>query len=202
MKTRSSTSGGVAMIGWTPLRHWSNTQSTVSLSSAEAELKALIKGAIEGIYFKHLLQGQTGETYTLQLWSDSSSAKSILERLGPGKRAKHIEIQSYWLQQVVRDKKIEVKKIWTTSNPADGLTKHIPRGAINGFSRQLGYSYPEEIDVKHKEWINLKKDYNEEKKRSANNKADLSWTWEGDSPQDIEDAETLEHSLDLMQGLV
>ena len=57
-KTRCSTSGGVLLLGDHLLRHWSGTQATVSLSSAEAETKAITKGCVEGLYMKHLLQGQ------------------------------------------------------------------------------------------------------------------------------------------------
>ena len=41
-KTRCSTSGGVLAIGpCFTVRHWSVTQATVSLSSAESEAKAI-----------------------------------------------------------------------------------------------------------------------------------------------------------------
>ena len=47
-KTRCSTSGGVLAIGpCFTSRHWSVTQATVSLSSAESEAKAITKGCIE-----------------------------------------------------------------------------------------------------------------------------------------------------------
>ena len=54
-KTRCSTSGGVPPIGpCFTVRHWSVTQATVSLSSAESEAKAITKGCIEALYVKHL----------------------------------------------------------------------------------------------------------------------------------------------------
>ena len=43
--SRRSTSGGVLMSGQHVLKTWSTTQATVALSSAEAELFALVKGA-------------------------------------------------------------------------------------------------------------------------------------------------------------
>ena len=56
-KTRCSTSGGVLAIGpCFTSRHWSVTQATVSLSSAESEAKAITKGCIEALYMKHLLE--------------------------------------------------------------------------------------------------------------------------------------------------
>ena len=41
--TRRSTSGGVAMVGNHCVRHYSTTQSTLSLSSGEAELHGISK---------------------------------------------------------------------------------------------------------------------------------------------------------------
>ena len=51
---------GVLAIGpCFTVRHWSVTQATVSLSSAESEAKAITKGCIEALYVKHLLEHQT-----------------------------------------------------------------------------------------------------------------------------------------------
>ena len=60
IKTRCSTSGGVFAVGpCFTVRHWSVTQATVSLSSAESEAKAITKGCIESLNVKHLLEHQT-----------------------------------------------------------------------------------------------------------------------------------------------
>ena len=64
-KTRSSTSGGVFAIGpCLTVRHWSVTQATVSLSSAESEAKAITMGCIEALYVKHLME--TPDCMTVQ----------------------------------------------------------------------------------------------------------------------------------------
>ena len=47
--TCRSTSGGVALWGSHCFKAWSSTQATVALSSAEAELYALTKGAAQGL---------------------------------------------------------------------------------------------------------------------------------------------------------
>ena len=43
--TRKSTSGGVMMMGLHMIKSWSTTQQVLALSSGEAELYALLKGA-------------------------------------------------------------------------------------------------------------------------------------------------------------
>ena len=65
-KTRCSTSGGVLAIGpCFTVRHWSVTQATVSLSSAESEANAITKGCIEAVCVKHLLEHQTARPFKI-----------------------------------------------------------------------------------------------------------------------------------------
>ena len=47
-KTRRSTSGGAIFRGSHLLYHWSQTQTTSALSSAEAELPGICKGSFQG----------------------------------------------------------------------------------------------------------------------------------------------------------
>ena len=54
IKTRRSTSGGVAMLGGIALKTWSSTQKTVALSVGEAEYIALVKAATEAIGIRSL----------------------------------------------------------------------------------------------------------------------------------------------------
>ena len=68
-------------------RHLSVTQAAVSLSSAESEAKTMTKGCTEALYVKHLLEHQTSRPFKNEVWTDSSSAKVIMQRLGPGRRA-------------------------------------------------------------------------------------------------------------------
>ena len=71
------------------LSHWSRTQTCVALSSAEAELNAMLKTACEGLNLKHLLE-EIGMNLDLHLKGDSSASHGTLQRLGTG-RVKHLE---------------------------------------------------------------------------------------------------------------
>ena len=51
------------------------------LSRAEAEAKAITKGCVEGTSANNVLEGDIGETYSLQLWSDNPSARTFSQRL-------------------------------------------------------------------------------------------------------------------------
>ena len=71
-----------------------------SLNSGEAEARTITKGCVECIHAKNLLEGLTGETHNLEVWTDSSSARAISQRLGPGRRAKQFGVWTMWVQQV------------------------------------------------------------------------------------------------------
>ncbi len=51
-KTRKSTSGGCVMLGSHAIKHWSSTQSSVALSSGEAEFAGVIRGPAKGLVIK------------------------------------------------------------------------------------------------------------------------------------------------------
>ena len=123
-KTRCLTSGGVlASSPCFTLRHCSVTQATVSLSSAESEVKA--KDCIEALYVKHLLEHQTARTFKIEVWTDSSSAKAFIQRLGPRCRAEHLEVQTMWVQQLNKLGFISMNKLGTLDNVVNMMTKHV-----------------------------------------------------------------------------
>jgi hypothetical protein len=140
---RKSTSGGMMFSKGHLLRHWSSTQATQSLSSAEAETKALTKSSIESLYMKHLLE-QQGFEVEIVLHSDASAAIGASQRLGAGKRMKHLEIQDLWIQQLVRNKILTIKKVSTHENPSDILTKHVGRDWLDKVCRMCNMRFPGE----------------------------------------------------------
>ena len=77
------------------VRHWSVTQATVSLSSVESEAKAMTKGCIEALFVGHLLEHQASKPFKIGGWTDSSSAKAIMQRLGPGRLDKFVGMMGY-----------------------------------------------------------------------------------------------------------
>ena len=83
-KTAKSTSGGVAARGSHVLRTWSQTRKTIALSSAEAELTAMVKATCEGLGMAALL-ADWGEHVELVVFADASAALGIVGRRGAGK---------------------------------------------------------------------------------------------------------------------
>ena len=110
------------MLGSHMLAHWSSTQSTIALSSAEAELNALVKAVSETMGILNMLK-EMGKGFKARILTDSSAAKGIVNRVGCGK-VKHLEARQLWVQDAVRRKVIEVKKVSRDLNVSDALTHH------------------------------------------------------------------------------
>eukprot|EP00969_Alexandrium_andersonii_P204802 9051170-Alexandrium_andersonii.AAC.1 len=84
LAARRSTSGGVCVCGSPPLKHWSVTQKTISLSSGEAELACIAKGAAEGLGVVAVAR-DLGLAAWLQVCSDSSAAIGVRRRARIGR---------------------------------------------------------------------------------------------------------------------
>ena len=83
-RTARSTSCGIIMRGSHHIKSWSVTQKRVTLSSAEAELAALVKASAETIGVIQMAQG-LGDEVTGEVHVDSSAALSVTQRKGNGK---------------------------------------------------------------------------------------------------------------------
>ena len=122
VKTRRSTSGGAIMSGKHLISHWSSTQSTVALSSAEAELNALVKAISETLGVKNMMK-TAGIELAIEVKTDSNAAKGIVHRTGCGK-VKHLEARQLWVQETVERKEVNVTKVPREVNHSDSLTHH------------------------------------------------------------------------------
>ena len=116
------------MRGGHLLKHWAVTQKTITLSSGEAELGGVVKGATEGIGLQSLAQ-DLGLDYSLQIYADSSAAIGICRRSGIG-RVRHLAVGQLWVQERLRAGHFSLFKVSGTANPADLLTKHLPGPTI------------------------------------------------------------------------
>ena len=95
--TGKSTSGGALMIGSHFLKGWSRTQNHVTMSSAEAELIALVKCTAELLGMRSVMRDWGTDSRGL-VYADSTAALAIANRKGAGK-LRHINVSSLWLQE-------------------------------------------------------------------------------------------------------
>ena len=110
------------MLGAHAMKHWSSTQSSIALSSGEAEFAGVIRGAGQGLGYQALLR-DLGVHTPLRVWTDSTAAIGICTRQGLGK-LRHLDTHTLWIQQAVRTQRVDLRKVLGEANPADLLTKH------------------------------------------------------------------------------
>ena len=140
--TRKSTSGGALQHGDHVLCTWSVTQAVQALSSGEAELYAVLKGAVEALGLTALAEELHMELRAPRVGSDSTAARGTIARHGLGK-IKHLELKYLWVQEVVRAKRLVIVKEESATNFADLMTKHLAEPRMIELLEKAGYEFRE-----------------------------------------------------------
>ena len=136
LETRRSTSGGAIFQGAHLLYHWSQTQTTIALSSAEAELSGICKGASKGIGLRSTL-ADLGIHRGLEIKSDAAAAIGICKRRGLGK-VRHLSVADLWVQDHIRTGDFVLNKVEGPKNPSDILTKYVDRITLERHFTTMG----------------------------------------------------------------
>ena len=118
------------------LYHWARTQPVIAQSSCEAALLALNTGASEGRLVQSIMM-ELDMPVQLGLLTDSSSAKAVTLRRGPG-RMRHIEIRQLWLQEECRQHRLTIERVSTRENDADMFTKAVCAARLRELCSMLG----------------------------------------------------------------
>jgi hypothetical protein len=127
--TRKSTSGycfkyGNSLISWS-----SKLQSSVALSSTEAEYITACSATREAVWLRQLLceLGHSQDGAPTALYEDNEGCISLSENWRAERRTKHIEIQYHYVREQVEAKRVKLERISTAKQPADGFTKALPK---------------------------------------------------------------------------
>nr|KYP38863.1 Retrovirus-related Pol polyprotein from transposon TNT 1-94 [Cajanus cajan] len=104
---------------------WKATlQSSVALSTTEAEYMALTEAAKEGIWLKGLISDLGVKQEHALIFCDSLSAICLAKDQVHHERTKHIDVRYHF---IISERRIKVQKIDTLHNPADMFTKFVPK---------------------------------------------------------------------------
>ena len=113
------------MIGKHLVKSWSSTQGPISLSSGEAEFYGVVKASGIALGYQALLR-DLGVGLPVRVWTDSTVTMGICGRSGLGK-LRHVDTRSLGVQQRVRDKSLETRKVHGEVHPSDLFTNHLSR---------------------------------------------------------------------------
>jgi hypothetical protein len=104
----------------------SSKQTTVALSSVEAEFYACSEGARETKWAKGLYEELTKfKNGPVPLFMDSQGAMALANNNSVTRRTKHIDIKHFFIRDLIDDKVIKTIYVGTESNVADILTKSL-----------------------------------------------------------------------------
>ena len=118
------------------IKHWPVTQTTVALSSGEAELGGICRGASIGLGLQSLAF-DLGISLDLEVLTDVTAAIGICRRRGLGKIG-HLATADLWVQDRVRRGDFKLTKVQGSENPSDILTKHVTRDIMMKHMRRMG----------------------------------------------------------------
>jgi hypothetical protein len=143
---RKSISGYLFMLGGGAISWSSKKQSTVALSSTEAEYIALVQAAKESIWLQRLL-GELGRTERDHriMWEDNQGAIALALNPEYHARTKHIDIQYHFIRECVENGRIKLEYIPTADQLADALTKIMPRNRHWELTEGMGMERLEQI---------------------------------------------------------
>ena len=138
--TRRSTSGYLFHMGSGAISWSSKRQSTVALSSCEAEYIAETQAAKEAIWLRRLLQEmllQENPSPTT-IFADNQGAIALAKNPQFHARTKHIDTNVHFVREKQAEGVITLEYIPTEQQLADGLTKPLPREPFQRFRSSLG----------------------------------------------------------------
>ena len=85
-----------------------------------------------------LQEGQMMTKVAMTILTDSTSAKAIATRMGVTKLTKHIQLRFLYMQDLVANNIIKVKKVGTKENPADVMTKAVATVVLHYHLTNIG----------------------------------------------------------------
>ena len=129
-QTRRSTSGGAALRGSHLIKSYSQTQTTVWISSAEAELGGIVKAAAQGMGIQSMAKDLC-ISLTLEIQSDAAAAIGVCRRRGLG-RIRHLHVADLWVQDKLKTNAFTLTKAPGKENCSDALTKHVDLKTLDG----------------------------------------------------------------------
>ncbi|KAL0266971.1 UNVERIFIED_CONTAM: hypothetical protein PYX00_009368 [Menopon gallinae] len=137
---RRSCSGNVLMLAGGPISWMSKLQSSVSLSTMEAEYVAIREVTKEVVYVSRLINHMLFRHYVkepISVYCDNQSAIELSKNPVFHKRSKHIDIAYHYARELVEKGKIELKYLRTDEMIADVFTKPLSKVKHNKFVKML-----------------------------------------------------------------
>ena len=152
---RRSLGGASYVLDSCYLRFTCRSQKCISMSSMEAEFYAAVSGACHWLCVKAVITFMTGESCQLVVLLGNMSARHFALRQGVSKSAKHTEGRFLWLQDAVRQGRLQIKLVSSRYSLGDLFTKPCSPARLLALCSLHGLVNEHEDPVGEKEWEDL-----------------------------------------------
>ena len=105
----------------------SKLHKCVALSTIETKYIAITKGCKESLWMIKFLEEMGLQQEKYVVYSDSHSVIHLSKNLTFNSRSKHIDVRCQWIRDLLKLKKLYLKKIHTSENGSSMLTKGLPK---------------------------------------------------------------------------
>jgi len=136
---RKSTSGGAFFMGPRLVSWFSKKQSSIALSTTEAEYVAAASCCTQLLWMMQTLQDmQITCTPPISMLCDNTSAISISKNPVMHSKSNHIPIKYHFLREQVLEQKVKLEYVPSKEHVADILTKPLPKETFEYLRQKLG----------------------------------------------------------------
>lgn len=136
---RRSLTGFVFRVHGSTVSWLTRKQSTISLSSTEAELVALSTAVCHGIWLERLLKDLDVEPeHPVVYHEDNQSTIKVVEEERDTGRLKHVDVRHRFVREEIQRGNIAVQYIRTGEQVTDIMTKGLPVSAFQKHRASLG----------------------------------------------------------------
>jgi transposase InsO family protein len=138
LQDRRSTTGYVFMFNNAPISWCCRRQSTVALSSTEAEYMALADATQEALWILKLMKDlEYQDAVPLNIYEDNQGCIAIAHDPTMHKRTKHIDTKHHFLRQHIQERTITLNYCETNLMLADFMTKPLARPKFEDLRRRM-----------------------------------------------------------------
>ena len=151
LDTRRSRSGYTFFLGSGCISHQSKKQSTVALSTCEAEYLGLSSAVVELQWLKRLLSELGFPQEFVEMNQDNVASIHLAEGRGKFSASKHIELRHHKCREVIENGEMKMRWIPTKDMIADILTKPLAKPTFLRLKQKLNIINREMFENRGKE---------------------------------------------------
>jgi hypothetical protein len=135
---RKSTTGACQFLGSRLISWMSKKQTSVSISTAEAEYIAAGACCAQILWLKHQLEDYNIKISGIPIYCDNTSAISLTQNTTSHSRTKHIEIKHHFIRDHVEKGNVMIEYVHTDNQIADIFTKPLSEVRFSTLRAELG----------------------------------------------------------------